>query len=192
MRYLLFSILALLSLGSCDSDGQDIDITENTGDSIPKHSSNNSLLCFNGLDTSNVDQTTGCTAGIYKLINDKHVIFINPDFPVQFDSCYSINIDSLNGKHLAQLIIFDNKDAHLGNFCTDVFTTNSPKPTRQLSAQSGSMLVAFSNPVQLYGNETYHMNVLIKHLIFIDYKTGEKIEIKNELIWKVLNTGTPG
>ena len=192
MRYLLFSILALFSLGSCVNPHPDEDFSETPEDTILKGSMNSSLLCFDGLDTTNVDHTTGCTAGIYKLINKKYVIYINPDFPVQFDSCYSVSIDTSNGKYLTQLIIFDNNDAHLTNFCTDVTITNFPKSTRELSAQSGNIILAFSNPVKLYGNDTYYMNVFIKDLIFIDINTGEKIEIKNELLWKVLNTGTPG
>jgi hypothetical protein len=43
----------------------------------------------------------------------------------------------------------------------------------------------------LQGYKTQHTSVLIKNLVFVDKDTGEKIEIKNELIWKVLYLGTP-
>jgi len=187
MNKLIF-ILIILTLISCNNHNDSI----NNSVKQPNKPKNTFANCFADIDTSQAGQSIGCSGGTYKLVNDKYVIRINPNFPIQFDSCYTITIDSLNRKLLTELLVFDNKNASLTNICTDVIITNSAEPTRHLYAQSGQIIIGFSDPSPLYGNETHHTTVFIKNLKFIDSKTGEEIELKNELLWKVLNTGTPG
>ncbi|MEZ4843272.1 MAG: hypothetical protein R3A43_03360 [Bacteroidia bacterium] len=177
-----------MTLLSC---GNQSDTTGNSTKEQDK-SQNTFATCFAGIDTLKAGQSIGCAGGTYKLINDKYVIHMLPDFPIQFDSCYSVTIDSSNAGRLTELLVFDKKDASLTNICTDLIINNAPKPTQQLQAQSGQLIIGFSDPTELYGNKTHHTTVLIKRLVFIDSKTGEKIELENELLWKVLDTGTPG
>ncbi len=180
--------LTILILASCLGQS---DPTNNNARRREKFK-NTFASCFAGIDTSKVGKSVGCSGGTFKLINDKYVICILPDFPVQFDSCYRITIDSTNAESLTELLIFDNDSANLTNICTDVIITNIASPTRQLSAQGGQLIIGFSDPTEYYGNQTYHTTILVKKLVFIDNNTGEKIELRNELLWKVLNTGIPG
>ena len=124
MRGLIF-ILTILTLASCNNK------SETTDNSVrqPDKSKNTFVTCFADIDTSKAGQTLGCSGGTYKLINDKYVIRILPDYPIQFDSCYTITIDSLNAGRLTELLIFDNKNANLTNICTDIKITNNRNPT---------------------------------------------------------------
>ena len=181
-------MLTILTLASCNNQSDSADNSAKQ----PDKTKNTFAACFADIDTSKAGQSIGCTGGTYKLINDKYVIRIFPNFPIQFDSCYKITIDSSNARRLTELFVFDNKDASLTNICTDIIITNYPKPTRQLHARSGQLIIGFSDPTELYGNKTHHTTILIKRLVFIDSKTGDKIELENEILWKVLDIGTPG
>ena len=158
----------------------------------PDKSKSTFATCFANLDTSKAGESIACSGKTFKLINERYVIQIFPDLPIQFDSCYTIIIDSLNGRRLTGLFVFNNKDANLTNICRDVLIINGPAPTKELYAQSGQIIIGFSDPTELYGNQTYHTTILIKGLVFIDSSTGYKIELENELLWKVLDLGTPG
>ena len=184
----LIFILTILTFVSCNNQSDSIDnsIKQQAKPKI------NFATCFANIDTLKAGQSICCSGGTYKIINDKYVIRIFPDFPIQFDSCYSITIDSSNAGRLTELLIFDNKNANLSNICTDIIITNNHSLTRQLIAQSGEIIIGFSDPTELYGNQTHHTTILIKRLVFVDSKTGETIEFENEIIWKVLDTGTPG
>ena len=188
MRFIVLFIFFVLTLSSCNNRQ---DNTHNLKTQT-KTSANNFATCFKNIDTSKAGKSISCSGGVYKLINGKYVLHISADFPVQFDSCYNIIIDTSNAKHLTELLSFKNNEANLTNICTDVFVTNIPKPTKQLFAQIGQLIIGFSDPTELYGTKTYRTTILIKNLVFVDSVTGEKTEIKNELIWKVLNLGTPG
>ena len=181
-------ILTILSLFNCNYQSKKTAFSKTQ----PNTSKNKSTNCFSDIDTTKNGMTISCSGGIYKLINNKFVVHILPDFPVKFDSCYTITIDSSNAEKLTELLIFDSKNANLTNTCTDLIKLHNPNPSRTLHAESGQLIVRFSDPTELYGNRTYHTTILIKRLIFYDYKTRKKIELKNELLWKVLNTGTPG
>jgi hypothetical protein len=147
---------------------------------------------FSNIDTSKAGNSFGCSAGVYKFINSKYVVHLSCDLPVQFDSCYHVIADSSNTTYEIELLIFDNVDANLTNTCSDMHIDNMPKPTRVLNAKSGELLLGYSDSTKYYGNSTQRTTILIKKLIFKDDKTGEKIVIENELLWKVLNLGTPG
>jgi hypothetical protein len=194
MRRLIF-ILTILTLVSCNNQSDTFDFSaiqyENPA-ILPDKSKNTFSTCFADIDTSRAGRALGCSGWTYKLINDKYVIRIFPNVAVQYDSCYTLTIDSSNAGRLTELLIFDNKDANLSNICTDLINVNIPRPKRKLHAQSGQLIVGFSDPTELYGNQTHHTTILIKKLVFIDSITGDKIELENELLWKVLDTGTPG
>ena len=184
----LLSILTILTFTSCNSQS---DTPENFAIEADK-SENTFAICFADIDTSNAGQSIACSAGTYKLINDKYVIRILHDFPIQLDSCYSITIDSTKAGVLTELLVFDYKDASLTNICSDILLENFSGPSRKLYPKSGEVIIGHSDPTELYGNKTQRTTILIKNLVFTDSKTGETIEITNELIWKVLNKGTPG
>jgi len=184
----LITVLIILTLMSCTNQSDSI---ENSA-TLTDKSKNEFATCFADIDSLRAGQSIGCSGGTYMLINDKYVIRIQPIYPIKIDTCYSITIDSSNAEQITELLIFDNNDANLSNICTDIIITNNPVPTRQLHARSGEIIIGFSDPTELYGNKTHRTTVLIKYLVFIDGETGEKIEIENELIWKVLDTGTPG
>ena len=152
---------------------------------------NTFAVCFANVDTTKVGQSISCGNGVYKLINEKYVLWVSLRFPVQYDSCYIVTIDSLNGIETAQLVFYPQDKATLANHCSDIVICNNPIPTKTLIAERGQLLIGFSNPTMLQGYKTQHTSVFIKNLVFVDKDTGEKIEIKNELIWKVLYLGTP-
>lgn len=152
---------------------------------------NTFAVCFANVDTTKVGQSISCGNGVYKLINEKYVLWVSLRFPVQYDSCYIVTIDSLNGIGTAQLVFYPQDKATLADHCNDIIICNNPIPTKTLIAERGQLLIGFSNPTMLQGYKTQHTSVLIKNLVFVDKDTGEKIEIKNELIWKVLYLGTP-
>jgi hypothetical protein len=148
--------------------------------------------CFKGLDTTDAGPTIGCTEGFYKLIGDSCVVCIHPDLPERTDTCYFVNIDGTNGKRFSKLLIFDDKKAGLENLCTDEINLNDPMPSGTLYPQSGQFILAFTAPSATDANHRFRVTVFIRSLLFIDEKTGKKIEIKNEMLWKVVDTGTPG
>jgi hypothetical protein len=156
-------------------------------------SKNTFANCFSNLDTiidSNIQ--IACIAGVYKRISNRYVVRILPTQPIQFDSCCIINLENVNEKLVVELLIFDQNDASLTNICSDIQFINFPKPTKILSAQIGELVIGYSDPTELYGNNTYHTTIFIKHLLFSDPISKDKIEVNNELLWKVLNMGTPG
>ncbi|MDQ3110419.1 MAG: hypothetical protein M3R17_11045 [Bacteroidota bacterium] len=190
LKKYLIGIAAFLFLSGCDPQIQPEEISDGK-DSATLSVNENLLSCFVGIDTTNKGHALYCSGAAFKLVSDKYVLYINPVFPLQYDSCYTVTVDSINGKGLARLYVYDHHNAHLTNFCTDLYITNFPEPTRELHAQSGNFILAFTDPDTLY-HFAQHVTILVKQLTFIDSKTGEKIEIKNELFWKVGNLGMPG
>ena len=192
MKTLILILVLFLTLESFQNKSLRKNLSEYKSENVDTIVKNDFANCFANVDTTNQGQTIGCEGGIYKLLNKKNILLINFDFPIQFDSCYSVIVDGSKGKQLASLLAFDNNNANLANICSDVEIVNNPEPTRFLYAQSGNFILAFSNPTKLHGNPTYRVTILIKKLVFFDYKTGEKIIIENELLWKVLNAGIGG
>lgn len=186
--YRLIFMLTILALASCNNQNSRAEKPQQ----LPYNPQNTFATCFVDVDSSNTGQSVGCSGATYKLINDIYVVCINPAVPIRFDSCYHITIDSSNAGEIAKLLVFDKKNANLTNICTDIHTTNNPKPTRQLAAQSGQLIIGFGDPLTLYNNKTQHTTILIKRLLFVDTETGEKIELENEILWKVLDRGMSG
>jgi hypothetical protein len=58
---------------------------------------NTFAVCFANVDTTKGGQNISCGDGVYKLINEKYVLWVSLCFPIQYDSCYIVTIDSLNG-----------------------------------------------------------------------------------------------
>jgi hypothetical protein len=147
--------------------------------------------CFVNLDTIHVGETVGCSGEVFKFVNKKYVIHIVINITIKFKNCQTITVNTSNSKSFG-LLIFKKNKASMVNTCTDITQVNEPSPIRELNAESGEIVVGFSNPIELYGNQTYHTTILIKKLVFIVNTTKEKIIIENELLWKVLDEGTPG
>lgn len=185
MKKLIFFLIAVLSIIGCTNQNKPL-VKQ------PEKSINPVESYFSKLDTTRAGKSVACSGGIYKLIGDKYLIHFTSDLPVQFDSCYSVSMRDLNRKAHVELFVFDNKDASFSNICTDMIIVDSSKPPRTLFAESGEFILGYSDPIMLYGNKSQHTNILVKELVFVDGKTGEKIKIKNELLWKVLDVGTPG
>ena len=149
--------------------------------------------CFANIDTTKSGKTDGCCNFTYKVINNQYVLCINHEgIPIQYDSCIIIEIDSLNGSQLAELLVFDKGQANLSLFCSDIQITNIPKPIRHLYAKSGELIIGFSDTIMIDSWKTYHTTIFIKKLVFKDDKTSKEIIIEKELLWKVLNKGMSG
>lgn len=147
--------------------------------------------CFMGLDTTKKSKTLGCAGWTYKLLNSQYLIRINPNLPVQFDSCIHVTIDSVNANHMTELLVFANNKANLTSVCKDVIIINNPEPTRKLIANRGRLIIGYYPAPK--GSAARHLTtVYIVYLVFMDSKTGKLIEIKDELLWKVPDMGFPG
>lgn len=183
-------LLIVLAVASCtNQQNRDLKSQETA---VPVQPKSDFEIKFAHADTTKAGESVACIGGIYKLINDKYVIHFTSELPVQFDSCYTIDFKDINRKLKAELLIFTNKKSNLVNICTDLISPNNPEPLRTAYTESGKVLFGYSNPTKLYGNQTQSSSIWIKELIFVDPKTGEKIKISNELLWKVLDLGTPG
>ena len=147
---------------------------------------------------SNFSQTvTGCSGGYYKVISDQYIIRINSDINVRYGECLEIKVDSNNYEMIAELLIFDKGEASLMNICTDMIISElngkkTPMPVNRIQKCYGNIFVGKTDPTDYYGNMMPKLTIRIEELKFIDDKSKEIITIKDELLWKVLNTGTPG
>jgi len=148
--------------------------------------------CFAGIDTTAAGISISCSGDLFTVINDHYVIRIHPDLGIFLDSCYTLSIGKWNEGMVTELFIYDNQDAKQAQFCSDIGLIGAPKPSRIVRAQDGQLIVRVSDPIELNGNRQHHTTVLIKKLVFKDSKTGKNIVFENELLWKVLDLGTPG
>jgi hypothetical protein len=148
--------------------------------------------CFEGVDSTRKGESVGCSAGFWKLIDSNLVVRINPNVKqMSYNKCLTINIDSTNSKGMTELSVFKKGEANLTNICSDILFPQK-EPVRTFSAISGQIIVELTEPTDYYGNIQPKVSILIKELIFIDPKTKKRIELKNELLWKVLDVGQPG
>ncbi len=153
------------------------------------------MPCFAGIDTTKAGESIACGQSVYKLVNNQYVLRINPKFSPSPGKCHHITLDSLSGSLLTELIIYDKKNASLTNYCSDIIIrmeNGPPVVTRHLHAVKGEFMIGYSDSSSENGLLNYRQSIFIKNLLFRDPKTGKKIEIKNELIWKVRDIGTPG
>jgi hypothetical protein len=156
-----------------------------------KNSSDEPSDCFSDIDTSASGDSDYCADGLYKLVSDKYVISISSEFLNKFDRCASIIIDDAVRPHIT-VLVFDNNDADLTNFCSDVIIVNHHQPTRKVMVKDGQLSIGFYNTENRYGNMERRITVLIKDLLFIDPQSQQQIRLINELVWKAPDTGTPG
>jgi hypothetical protein len=194
MKKIVYILISLIVIG-CNSNETRKNETEShntieVADSVV--SENNFNNCFVEPDSSYIQESIGCSGGYYKLINDQYVLRISSELNVEYGDCDIVSIDSSEQSLLAELLIFEKGKASLTNICTDVILVNAPEPINTLKHGYGQIAIGKTDPTDYYGNEMPKMTIRVDHLTFIDPHTGEEIKIKNELLWKVLNTGTPG
>lgn len=154
---------------------------------------NKALACFQGVDTTQEDNSIGCVAGFYKLIDSNLVIKFTANlakFP--YDKCQNIDIDSSNGSNYVELFIYKDGEANLSNICTDLIMMGNKQPLRSISPIKGQIIVGVSDPTDYYGNIKPRVTILIKELLFFDSKTKKEVVLKDILLWKVLDMGMPG
>jgi hypothetical protein len=182
--YLLLSFSIILALFGCSGSGNDEVIVDEIETGRLKE-------CFLGYDTVNVGTSRGCAFGYYKLINGSYVVRISPKMKILFDSCQTIYLDSTEAPQWAELLIFKEGKATLANFCSDVNIINSEKPVMRLNGHKGVLIIEFNNEDRKSGR-IQRATIMIKQMEFINPKSGEKIELRNELLWKIADQGVPG
>ncbi|MFT5165385.1 MAG: hypothetical protein ACI8P3_000610 [Saprospiraceae bacterium] len=168
--------------------------TENKNiDSVVELKTNSSFdQCFSAPDPTFKQTAIGCSGAFYKVINDQFVLRISPDLNMNYDECTELKIGISDQKFIAQLLIFEKGKASLSNICTDVINENAAKPIITFDKCIGSLTIGKSDPTDYHGNERPKVTIRIDELIFINLDSNEEIAIRNQLIWKVLNIGTPG
>jgi len=147
--------------------------------------------CFKNIDTTKTGYAVSCSWGTYKLINNKYILRIATQlYPPKINWCYDITINKLNLKPLVELLVYDKNNATLSNICTDMGDLNNPHPSRRFQSTTGQVIIGFTAAKNSY--DDLDISVLLRDIFFTDSTTGERIEFKNELIWKVLYDGIPG
>jgi hypothetical protein len=189
MKKSFFLILSLFVLSCTHSDRE---LEEKVPEIMNTETNSSFNNCFPAPDTNFVQTAIGCGGGSYKLINDEHVLRIYADQVMDYGDCMFLTNDSLAQNFNATLVVFNKGEASLANICTDVVSMDAPSPIETLNDCQGSITIGQSDPTEYYGNEMPKMSIMVHYLVFENPRTGEKIEIENELFWKVLNTGSPG
>jgi hypothetical protein len=192
MKTAILTLFSFLILVSCNNQNENASHSENKKDATPRIIKNTFAKCFDEVDTSKTSESSACSSRAFKIIGDEFVLGISAYFPVQFDSCYSVMIDSSNAKKMGGLLIFKKGKANLNNICTDITNSDNPEPIEHLTPQSGEFIIGFTKDKGVNGTFGRYVTILVKHIVFIDDKTGKKYEFENELFWKVLDVGTPG
>lgn len=143
--------------------------------------------CFLSVDTAKVTQARGCYNSYYKIINKQYVLKITVLKIPPLGQCLELKSSNQTPLFKATISVYQPGKANLNNVCSDVIIVNNPKPITKRNTSTGDIIVGVSNPTNYYGPTFNKVTILVKHLVFYDKKTGETIEIKNELFWKVLN-----
>jgi hypothetical protein len=191
MRNLIYILISLIIV-SCKSVGTENTMAEESKVEEVKDSGNDFYNCFSESDSNMIQTVIGCSGGYYKIINDQYVLRISSGLNVEYNNCTTINIDSIDQTLITELLIFEKGKASLTNICTDHILVNTSKPINTLKKCYGQITIGKSDSTDYYENEMPKMTIKVDNLTFTDPQTGEEIKIKNELFWKVLNTGTPG
>lgn len=146
--------------------------------------------CFAGVDTvrgkNQYATTRGCFGRFYLRVNNRWVLRLTSRLPVQYDSCTSVAVGGAKRDLVAELLVFDPGKAHLDNLCSDVRIVNAARPRQRLTARDGRVVVAF-RPTTYYGSTTYAVSLWVQRLEFVDPKTGKRIVLENQLLWRVPN-----
>lgn len=144
------------------------------------------FLCFESVDTTEFQETKGCSGYYYKKIKNKFVLEIHYDSTIQFDSCTHLYIDTINSKKLTQLFTYKDNDASLFVFCNDY--GDNHVPITSSNKAFGDFYIRF------YKSKNYGptVSIWINKLVFIDPKSGQETTISNELLWKIADFGFSG
>ena len=186
-RILTFICITLLI--GCSTKGENSFVEDIADVEIKDNKFSN---CFSKMDTSDYRPTVGCSGGYYKTLNDQYVIKLSSFVEFEYNDCQRVNVDDQFSNIRAELYVFEQGQASLVNLCADVIITNAPKAIQTITASSGKIIVGKSNPTDYYGNTMPRFSFYIEELNFIDTLKSDTIRIKDELLWKVLNRGTPG
>jgi starvation-inducible outer membrane lipoprotein len=144
--------------------------------------------CFLNCDTIEVGKSIGCAGAYYKMINEKFILKITPHTILRFDSCQTIYLDSINGTDWAHILFYNDPRNFMENTCQASGKNTSEVPSKIIPASYGTLIIEHTHET-IAGKTSQYTTILIKHVFFKDPVTGEKIEVENELIWKVLDAG---
>ncbi|HXA00566.1 MAG TPA: hypothetical protein VNW99_01180 [Cytophagaceae bacterium] len=140
--------------------------------------------CFLNCDTIEVGKSIGCSQAYYKMINHEFILKITPHTMLRFDSCQVIYLDSINGAGWAHLLYYKDPKVMMESICADSVRISAS--LKAIPASYGTLIIEHTHET-IAGKTNQYTTILIKHLFFSDPVTGKKIEIKNELLWKVLD-----
>jgi hypothetical protein len=147
--------------------------------------------CFLNCDTVEVGKSMGCSDSYYKIIGEKFILKITPHTVLRFDSCQTIYLDSINGPDWAHLLLYMNPENIMSRPCEIPDNGVYDIPLKIIPASSGTLVMEHTHETKA-GKRSQYTTILIKHVFFKDPETGEKIEVKNELIWKVRDPEAAG
>jgi len=135
--------------------------------------------------------SVSCSWGTYKLVDTKYIIWVNTEkLPHAIGKYYEINIQSKTHNKMVEVLVYGQNDATLANICTDMLWQSKAQPTHRINPLSGTLVISLTEPQNKF--DMFEISVLIKNLLFIDPITQNKIEVKNEVIWKAIYQGIPG
>ncbi|MDF7810445.1 hypothetical protein [Hymenobacter sp. YC55] len=143
--------------------------------------------CFSNIHHSDFARALGCHNTFYKLIGKKYVLSIKLDTLPQTGSCITAQGPRTIQYFMAALSVYKDSKANLNNICTDVTTVNSARPVRKIVSKTGEIVIGVSSKTDYYGEAADVVSIMVKRLIFYDKENNKKIEIKNEMFWKVVN-----
>jgi hypothetical protein len=142
--------------------------------------------CFLNCDTIEVGKSIGCNQAYYKMINETFILKITPHTVLRFDSCQTIYLDSINGTDWAHILFYRDPKKIMENTCPASDKNTNEAPLKIIPASYGTLIIEHTHET-IAGKTSQYTTILIKHVFFKNPATGEKIEVENELIWKVLD-----
>ena len=142
------------------------------------------------IDTSKAGSSIGCGGSLFKLLNDSCVLVIH--LPSHLPDGVHLQVDSIHSPASADLYLFSKDSASLMNICTDLIISNAPRPIATLQAFSGELVFRRESPIPLYGSLAPVSSIIVKYLSFADSTSTFELHVKDELLWRVVDLGTPG
>ncbi|MBL1280644.1 MAG: hypothetical protein COA33_010240 [Fluviicola sp.] len=183
----IVAILGLLLLASCTGNSEQ----NNQGDTENELNSKFQEY-FQSLDTIQKNYSVGCASGFYKILDERFVIRISPSLDFEYDNIKKLKVGTNSFEVSLELLEFEEGKASLFNICTDMHIGNVAKPINKYTNCIGTLVIGKSDPTDYYGNIMPRVSIYLDKVIFYDSLGNEKINIENELLWKVLDRGTPG
>jgi hypothetical protein len=145
-----------------------------------------SFHCFESIDTTQQQETKGCSGYYYKKIKNKFVLEIHYDSTIQFDSCIHLYIDTTNSNKWTQLFIYKDGDASLFVYCNDY--GDGHYPISSSNKAFGDIYIRFYKS----NNIEPTVSIWINRLTFIDTINKQQTTLSNELLWRVSDFGPSG